>query len=1011
MSGSTIGGIVGAAVGYYVGGSQGAQVGWMVGSAVGGEVDPDVIKGQRLTDAQQQTSAEGAPRPIVYGTVVVAGNIIHAGPLVEHKDSARTGKGGPVQESYRYTRTYAIRVCEGPIGNISRIWRDDKLVYDVRDPAQWPSTDGVFATAIRALAGDTARFGSGITIYSGSETQIPDPTLEALPAANGGGVGNVCAHRGTCYVVFADDDLTDRQGAIPQYRFEVSCCGDTTTTQNTVDWVVGQDGSEEPVSDTDINGLTAVIACGLRTLCRSSDGGVTWQTGQVEGTSLPDVEELVSIWHVEDPTESAGTWYIAGRLQIVVSYDDAVSFTDYLTPVHELSFGNGVWKANGTAYAGAYETVNTVIFEVLNLGDTDIDLGADYGRVTSIGDLGSTLIVGTDQGNIVSTDGTVRYAYGSANNINQFAWGLNRAVATMGGGYATSLDGGGTWDFHSGATTHGVVFARGVFYMKTVADVLSSSTPEDPTSWVVATDALNGLEAGIGRLCSDGFSLLATTVYGNTAVLPSAYVIPDTSGWHIDNVGNVVGDIVTSVDRCVAQLDATVLDICDRAGVPAAKVDVTQLTDDLRGFVIGQPISASDALRTLQQGYFFDFPEWGDWPDTGTKLRAIKRGGANVFALTDDDLVDSDEDQDTREQVVEFPRKINLITSDVDSDYNPTKQTFTRRTGNVKAVGEQSMQLALSTLRTEAAPMVDIMGKVAWEEALGEAERELPEDFTQYTPSDCGTLNGKRHRLERAELGDGTVKWTLRRDRASAYVSNATPGDAPTPTPPVSTLRGPTKFAAMNLPSLRVADNVPGMYIAVCGLLDGWIGCDLQLSVDEGLTYDSVAVITNEATMGTLAAACDSGATDLITASVLHGHELDSVTLAQLAAKANGFAITTLGTSEVGQFQTATETATTGTYDLTGLARGQLGTTAAIHRQGDAFVLLDGKLLFLPLDISLAGRTLYFRPVSLGTVAANNAVYQVVFRPLFTSAAVIDFYETELGEVITTESGDYLQVD
>ena len=72
------------------------------------------------------------PRPIVFGTASVAGNVIDRGGYVYTTHRERQSKGGPVIESERVALTFAIRVCEGLIGGISRIWEDEKLVYDER---------------------------------------------------------------------------------------------------------------------------------------------------------------------------------------------------------------------------------------------------------------------------------------------------------------------------------------------------------------------------------------------------------------------------------------------------------------------------------------------------------------------------------------------------------------------------------------------------------------------------------------------------------------------------------------------------------------------------------------------------------------------------------------------------------------------------------------------------------------------------------------------------------------
>jgi hypothetical protein len=195
--------IVGAVVGTFFGAP---QLGYAIGSVIGNAVDPQRIKGPRVGDATLQTSQEGAPRPIVYGTSAVMGNLIDRGPLNKVITEERQGKGGgPVVENESLFMTFAIRICEGEIDGVSRIWEDERLVYDVRPESE--------------ILDDSLRYAEGFTLYLGSETQLPDPDLETIH-----GVGNTPAHRGTAYIVFKEKNLTDRRGSIPQFRFEVNGC-------------------------------------------------------------------------------------------------------------------------------------------------------------------------------------------------------------------------------------------------------------------------------------------------------------------------------------------------------------------------------------------------------------------------------------------------------------------------------------------------------------------------------------------------------------------------------------------------------------------------------------------------------------------------------------------------------------------------------------------------------------------------------------------------------------------
>lgn len=122
------------------------------------------------------------------------------------KQSSSGGKGGgskkQEQKVEHVFRTYAIGVCEGPITGYSRIWRNNKLVYDARGNEWGQKNNPVFLKTIR--------------LYLGGWSQMPDPTLESI-----WGAGQVPAYRGTAYIVSIDEDLTDMGGAVPQWQFEV----------------------------------------------------------------------------------------------------------------------------------------------------------------------------------------------------------------------------------------------------------------------------------------------------------------------------------------------------------------------------------------------------------------------------------------------------------------------------------------------------------------------------------------------------------------------------------------------------------------------------------------------------------------------------------------------------------------------------------------------------------------------------------------------------------------------
>jgi hypothetical protein len=198
--------VVGAAIGAYFGGQAGAQIGWAIGSVIGNAVDPQVIKGPSLGDLSQQTAQEGGPRGIVFGlSQPMSGNIVFCSKPVIKTVEQQSGKGGgPITESQKVYRTYAIGICEGPITAIIRVWKNGKLVYDAR-----PGGD----------ASNNAKFLAATRIFLGDYAQMPSPDIEAIV-----GAGEAPAMRGTCYICRPNEDLTDQGGAVPQFVFQVLRC-------------------------------------------------------------------------------------------------------------------------------------------------------------------------------------------------------------------------------------------------------------------------------------------------------------------------------------------------------------------------------------------------------------------------------------------------------------------------------------------------------------------------------------------------------------------------------------------------------------------------------------------------------------------------------------------------------------------------------------------------------------------------------------------------------------------
>jgi hypothetical protein len=167
-------------------------------------------EGPRLGDLQVTSSSYGAPRAIGFGTVRQGGNVIwfKDGKITEKKRTetisggkgSMTGSPDTKQTTYSYFGTWAQAFGEGPANDVLRIWADGKIVFDKRSTT----------TA-------TQKPGFNFRFYTGGETQLVDPAIEAEK-----GVDQAPAFRGTVYIVFDDIPLRDFGNRLPNITAEIA---------------------------------------------------------------------------------------------------------------------------------------------------------------------------------------------------------------------------------------------------------------------------------------------------------------------------------------------------------------------------------------------------------------------------------------------------------------------------------------------------------------------------------------------------------------------------------------------------------------------------------------------------------------------------------------------------------------------------------------------------------------------------------------------------------------------
>lgn len=174
----------------------GAAIGQALGSVAGRAIDAALsppIEGPRLKSLHIMDSREGAALPLVYGRMRVGGQVIWAARFKEYRTEESGGKGGPTYTSYSYSASFAVALCEGPITRVDRIWANGELL--TLGDVNW-------------------------RLYHGSETQLPDPLIEAVQGSD-----QAPAYRGTAYIVFEDLPLDAFGHRLPQLSFEIVRAG------------------------------------------------------------------------------------------------------------------------------------------------------------------------------------------------------------------------------------------------------------------------------------------------------------------------------------------------------------------------------------------------------------------------------------------------------------------------------------------------------------------------------------------------------------------------------------------------------------------------------------------------------------------------------------------------------------------------------------------------------------------------------------------------------------------
>lgn len=962
--------IVGAIVGAYFGS---AQLGFAIGSILGNAVDPQVIKGPRIGEAGLQTSAEGVYRPFVIGKGAVKGNVIERGNRQVKTKRTQQGKGGPVTEEQRVYWTFAIRLAE-PIVAVTRIWQDEKLVYDVTDDSPIPD--------------ESAEFAERFTLYLGDEDQLPDPDLEAYK-----GAGNVNAYRGTAYIVFPNFDLTDRRESIPDFRFEVVS---SAVFHPPVAALILKDDQVLPSPDgldwsADFINAGAFFSNVLSKQSRFVvyNAGTAHYTDDYGDTFIPSGGV--------DLGNSGGTrlgWWDTLNDRIVipggvnpmrVSYDRGETFSilSASPDSNAVAFANNLWFSYYQEHVAVSGSITFAEYE-----DVPVPLG------------GSIAIARASSGNLVKFGGHTPVPPYEPKIITMSGPGYAEdTVPPMPG--ATSIttmttDRAGTWVAGDDAGhIYRSTIPGGWNYVEDLGVYVRDVVWNDSVFIVVGTDM------------STGASVIKTSPTGAGGTWTTRRTLTVPVGQYLSAIASGPG--LNSVSAEKVPLSAIVSVLHERIGQGSSVIDVTELTDEVEGIVFAGDYTAGDAIRTLMLPYFFDAAEYDG--GSGYRIHYHKRGKPVVTTITLDDILELPE-KTVREDALERPRVLHLHYENPTIGYAPAKATDRRDSPDVLVVGELSFQIPVSfTDVDEPRQIARKRMKIAWVEVGGEEQFVVHDGLLGLVPSDCigVSIRGmtRRMRIAQQQISPGQISLRLIADRQSAYTASVTGVPVPPPTPPLPSIVGDTLFDLLDLPALTDNHDRLLWYEAATGASPAWYGAQTQRKIAPMTEFEDSARFNRGTVMGyllePLAAASEhyTDTTNTVRIQLYRDSDtLDSLTNAQFLSEGGAFAIKNGdGTLEVLQYRDVDDEGD-GVFALTHLARGRLATGGSAHEEGARFALLEG---VLPVDAVTAwnGAEVTSRAISFGA-SADGAPQQV---NTYTARSQTEFPVAYLFGTRTTDSG------
>ena len=411
------------------------------------------------------------------------------------------------------------------------------------------------------------------------------------------------------------------------------------------------------------------------------------------------------------------------------------------------------------------------------------------------------------------------------------------------------------------------------------------------------------------------------------------------------------------------------------------------LNGTVPGYVIDRIMAARDALQPLELAYFFDSLESGGnitFRHRGQEAPAMtvstdtmveERPGSNLLSLT-------------RGQETELPASAKIRFISGEDDYRQAVAEARRLSGASGRVAQADLPIVLEDGLSAGIAETWLFENWA---ARERASFTLPPSALALEPGDVVTLQQgtKSRALRVTEIAEhGAREITARGIDPDVYGRVGAPERLPRPSPVIQI--GPPAAAFLDLPLLSGAEAPEAGYIAA--VQQPWPGGVAVYASPQTSGYALKGVIPAPATLGRTLDPLYAGPEGRIdwAAKVRVKLSFGTLTSADLVSVGSGVNLAAVrnadGEWEVLQFLNAV-LVDVGTYELTGLLRGQGGTEGAMRAPVAAnalFVVLDAAVMQLPLGLNDLNLPLNWRygPSNRGIGDASYVVTQHAFKGL-----------------------------